>query len=328
MASISPTQSNAQAALSAFLSAVLPGIQSQPPAVFTGSISGTTLTVDPLPNKSPVGIQGTIQPNTPLLGLFVSPGTMILQQLTGVSGGVGTYQVSISQTTPKATTMSTGVTIVAGQANRVAEPNNPYFAVFTPIRFERIETNFDEWADVQFQAAISGNVLTVSEVTFGEILPGATVFGTGVSTGTTVIQQLSGATGGVGTYSVSISQAAASQTMASGAEIITQGGILDTQIDFHCPDTLAGDFAQTVSTLFRDEYGTTFFANLAAPLNGATPLYADDPQQRPFINAENQYEFRWSLDARLELNQAVAVPQQFYTSAVVTPVSLEATYPP
>lgn len=332
MASISPTQSNAQQALAAFLSAVLPGVPGQQPAVFTGVVEGTTLTVSGLPNKQPAGIQGTIQPNSPLLGLGVAPGTVVLQQLSqapgAAPGGVGTYQVSISQTTPNPATMSTGVSIVAGQANRVGEPANPYFAVFTPIGFERVETNFDQWADIQFRGSIAGAVLTVASVAFGEVLPGAMVFGTGVLSGTLVVSQISGEVGGPGTYSVAPSQSATTQTMASGAEVITQGAIATIQIDYHGPDTLAGDFAQTVSTLLRDEFGTTFFANLAAPLSGVTPLYCDDPNQRPFISAENTFEWRWSADCKLFVAQAVSVPQQFFTSADVTPVSVEVAYPP
>ena len=98
MAIISPTQSNAQAALTAFLSAVLPGLPGSQPAAFIGSISGTTLTVKPLPNKQPAGIQGTIQNNAPLLGLGVAPGTTIIGQIDVATTGTGTYEIAPSQT--------------------------------------------------------------------------------------------------------------------------------------------------------------------------------------------------------------------------------------
>lgn len=329
MASISPTQSNAQAALTAFLTAILPGSVDSAPAVFVGSISGTTLTVGALPNVQPAGIQGAIENNAPLLGFGVAPGTAIVGPIDVAPDGTGTYEVSISQTVAQPATMSTGVTVVAGQQNRAAEPANPYFVVFTPIGFERIETNFDAWADVQFQGSISGDVLTVATVAFGQVLPNATVFGTGVAANTAVLRQISGTPGGPGTYSVSgPSQTAPTQTMASGAIEITQGGILTVQTDFHSPDTLAGDFAQTVSTLLRDEYGTSFFANLDPPLNGVTPLYADDPTQRPFQNAEALWEWRWSLDVKLQVNQIVSVPQEFFTATEVVPVSVEVEFPP
>jgi hypothetical protein len=60
--------------------------------------------------------------------------------------------------------------------------------------------------------SITGNVLTVNGVTSGTIVPGAVLTGTGVTAGTTVTSQLSGATGGVGTYAVS-----AAQTVPNGA---------------------------------------------------------------------------------------------------------------
>ena len=70
-----------------------------------------------------------------------------------------------------------------------------------------------------------------------------------------------------------------------------------------------------------------FFAALSPPLNGVVPLYADDPRQMPFINAESQYEWRWVLEAKLQVNQAVQIPQQFADSAVVDAISVEAEFP-
>jgi hypothetical protein len=58
---------------------------------FTGFISGTTLTVVTL-------TAGTMRTENTVLGTSVSIGTSIISQLTGTTGGVGTYQVSISQT--------------------------------------------------------------------------------------------------------------------------------------------------------------------------------------------------------------------------------------
>ena len=60
-------------------------------ASFTGSISGTTLTV------SAVG-SGTLAPGQVVIGAGVTALTEIFVQLTGAPGGTGTYAVSISQT--------------------------------------------------------------------------------------------------------------------------------------------------------------------------------------------------------------------------------------
>jgi len=60
---------------------------------FTGSIAGDILTVVTVDT-------GTVTHSTIIRGQGVAAGTTIDQQLSGTTGGAGTYQVSISQTTP------------------------------------------------------------------------------------------------------------------------------------------------------------------------------------------------------------------------------------
>ena len=320
MPAISPTQSQIQQALASFLNAVLPGITGFP-AVFVGSINGTTLTVNQLPGLAPGGIQGAVQSNAPLLGVGVAPGTFVVQQLTGNSGGVGTYQISQTQSVGSAT-MSTGVSVVAGQGNRIVEPANPYFVVMTPMRSKRLSTNLDGTADCKFTGAIAGTVLTVSDVAFGSINAWASIIGTGIALGTQVARQLSGTQGGAGTYSVTVSQSLASGALSAGQMTLLQDSEWVLQCDFHSPDTIAGDMAKTVSTALRDNYGVSFFAAQPAPLNAVVPLYADDPVQAPFISAENQYEFRWTLDVHLEVSQSLSVPQTYADEVTVELVEL------
>jgi hypothetical protein len=64
--------------------------------------------------------------------------------------------------------------------------------------------------------SIAGDVLTVSAVTSGTIVNGATVSGTGIATGTQVLSQLSGTPGGVGTYRVNIPEQTVASTTVSG----------------------------------------------------------------------------------------------------------------
>lgn len=66
---------------------------------------------------------------------------------------------------------------------------------------------------------IAGNVMTITGSVSGTIQIGATVTGTGVSTGTTIVSQLSGTPGGVGTYSVNPPE----QTVASTTLTATYG---------------------------------------------------------------------------------------------------------
>lgn len=73
---------------------------------------------------------------------------------------------------------------------------------------------------VTFTGSIAGNVLTVSAITAGTIVAGAVLSGgTTVATNTTVVTQLTGTTGGVGTYAVNIPE----QTVASAALTGTYG---------------------------------------------------------------------------------------------------------
>lgn len=65
-------------------------------ASFTGSIATTTLTVSAIS-------AGTIYPSMQISGTGVTAGTRIVAQLTGTSGGTGTYTVSASQTVSSTT---------------------------------------------------------------------------------------------------------------------------------------------------------------------------------------------------------------------------------
>ena len=218
------------------------------------------------------------------------------------------------------------VECIEGQDNRVPEPKCVDFVVMTPIRRTRLSTNFDRQADTLFTGSIAGTTLTVSAVTFGAIAVNDPVYGVDVATGTTVTALGSG-TGGTGTYTVSASQTIGSQQMAAGTIQVLQPTDAVFQLDFHSANVGdSSDMAQTVATLFRDPYATEFFSALSPPIDVA-PLYADDPRQVPFFNAEQQYETRWIVDVHLEANQVVAVGQQYADSVDIAVVSVDATYP-
>lgn len=64
--------------------------------------------------------------------------------------------------------------------------------------------------------SIAGNVMTVTAVGSGTVVPGATISGTGVTTGTQVVSQLSGTPGGIGTYAVNLGGQSVASTTISG----------------------------------------------------------------------------------------------------------------
>jgi hypothetical protein len=104
---------------------------------------------------------------------------------------------------------------------------------------------------------------------------------------------------------------------------------LTVQLDFHGPS--AGDNAQIFTTLFRSDFAVNFFAQDTA-LPGApvdvTPLDHSDPRQVPFINGEDQYEERWSVDAVMQVNPIVTTIIQSATAIAVGIIEVDATYPP
>lgn len=217
--------------------------------------------------------------------------------------------------------------VILGQINRVPEPIEGQFVVMTPTHILRLGTNFDESGDVKFFGSISGDVMTVtsfSPTSKGVIEVGSPVFGVGVSDGTKVTERISGA-GETGTYKLNISQNVSSETLSAGRWSATQPSQWSVQLDFHGADTTSADMAQTVSTLFRDEYATSFFSRQSASIS---PLLADDPRQMPFINDQQQYEWRWIVEARLQVDQKVLVPQQYADDVEVGLIEVDSHYPP
>ena len=79
-----------------------------------------------------------------------------------------------------------------------------------------------------FTGSITTTTLTVSALAYGVIESGQTLYGPGVTTGTLISGQLTGATGGVGTYQVSISQSVSSESMATAATQTTAKSVSGT----------------------------------------------------------------------------------------------------
>lgn len=211
--------------------------------------------------------------------------------------------------------LTSGVEVVKGQDNRVPEPVGVDYVVMTPIHDRRLATNEDKSEDVRFEGSISSTTMTVTSVDFGTISVGSTVFGPGVSDSTVVVS----GPGGVGVYTVSQSQTVNSEVLSAGNKTVMQEVEMTIQLDLHGPNS--HDNAQTISTLFRDEFATDFFDGVN---NLISPLYADDPRQAPFLNAEQQIETRWTVEALIQVNQTVTVPQQYADTVEVTLVETDA----
>lgn len=213
-----------------------------------------------------------------------------------------------------------------GEENRVPEPSAKTFMVMWPIMRPRLATNIDSYIDTAFMASAAGTTLTVTSILIGTIVPGATLLGTGVTAGTTILSQLSGTTGGIGTYLLSTAQTLSSRKLASGQFAAMQETEIVMQVDVHAPDlNLGGNLASTVATLFRDAYAVDVIGGIN-PL--IAPLFASDPRQMPFVNGEQQVEVKWTLDLHMQANQTVSgIPQAFFDAVDLTLIDVEATYP-
>lgn len=208
--------------------------------------------------------------------------------------------------------------VVQGQANRVPEPATPDFAIFTPTNRRRLATNEHGSADCRLIGSIAGTALTVTQVDIGAVAFPAVLWGQGIADGTIITAGPSN--GGPGVYTVNNSQTVPSEMMACGAYAITEQVEVTLQIDVHGP--ASADNAQKISTLFRDDYGVSALGD------SITPLYADDAQQIPFINAESQWEDRYVIRALLQINPIISVPQQYADAAVMGLINVDAAYPP
>lgn len=112
----------------------------------------------------------------------------------------------------------------------------------------------------------------------------------------------------------------ADPTPTTGTVSAQQAMQITVQLDCYGPQS--ADWASILSTLLRDEYACIALAPLVQP------LHADDPRMLPLIDGEEQYEQRWTLDARFQVKPIVITPMQFFDEAEVGLIEVDAAYPP
>lgn len=155
------------------------------------------------------------RPDSPaIIATYLADATMVIQQGAPVplwAGGRAFWCVN-DGTTIVRPGMKAYADLASGKVSFAASAA-PLFA----------ETTAGDIAAATWTAtgSISGNVMTVGTVTgtgASIIVPGATVTGASVATGTVVVTQLTGTAGGAGTYSVNVGgQTVAAGTALSGA---------------------------------------------------------------------------------------------------------------
>jgi hypothetical protein len=219
-----------------------------------------------------------------------------------------------------------GTGVYRSEQNDVPEPQEANYILMTPLMQDRLETNETSCLDNIVTGSIAGTVLTVTAVTRGAVTPNQPVLDTSglILPGTTVSSQLTGSPPwGVGTYRVNNTQTIAEEeTLYIGTRNDLTGTKLTVQLDIDGP--LSSDNIKVIETLFRSEYGSSAFTALGFDVQ---PLYCGEPRQAPFMNAEQQYEYRWSMDACMQINPVVQTPQQFADELAVTTVEVDASDP-
>lgn len=213
--------------------------------------------------------------------------------------------------------------IIRAQANRVPEPLNADFCVITPLMRQRLSTNINSVADIILTGSIAATVLTVTTIAGGTLLPGATLYAKSGLAANTSITAFRDGEGSLGTYTVTPSQTFASDTLYAGQHAMMMPTELTFQCDVHGPSS--AENVQRIGTMIRSEFACDFFRARSIPVQ---PLHADDPmRQAAFVNAESQFEDRWTIDVHLQANVIMTVDQQFFDEAEV-PVIPPADFQP
>jgi hypothetical protein len=88
------------------------------------------------------------------------------------------------------------------------------------------------------------------------------------------------------------------------------------QVDAYGPS--AADVATMMAVATRSTWSQQY----------VSAMYASDPKQLTFINAEEQFEERWSFDAVLAYNPTVAVPQDYFTAVDIGLEPVDVYFPP
>jgi hypothetical protein len=174
-----------------------------------------------------------------------------------------------------------------------------------------------------FTGSIATTTLTVSAVSAGALFPSMQITGTGVTAGTRIVAQLTGTTGGAGTYTVSVSQTVSSTSMTGDLPskiVVAQAGFYNAQFSAQFINTT--NDVQEIDIWFRkngvniDNSNSQFGIKARKSTGSASRLIA----AMNFIIdlEENDYfEMMWRVsDSGVSLEQFPAVTASGSTPAI------------
>ena len=175
--------------------------------------------------------------------------TLTLAQLQAVSGSLtvtmDNYPRTASINLSSATSYTAAGALIQSALNAADPTEASVTAAIAP-------------ATASFSASIADDIMTVTSLTSGTIYPGAVLSGTGVTSGLQVADQLTGTTGGVGTYSVSISQNLPnSTTITASYGLMTVSAVASGTVSVGQTATGTGVTAGTIVTAYGTGTGLT-----------------------------------------------------------------------
>lgn len=121
-------------------------------------------------------------------------------------------------------------------------------------------------------ASITGNILTVGGVITGAFVVGGVLSGTGVTAGTTILSQLTGTTGGAGTYLVDTVQTVASTIITQTYGLMTVAGMVSGYLA--AGQTISGGTTAAGTKIVSQVSGTTGQAGTYITSGGAQTVAA------------------------------------------------------
>lgn len=217
----------------------------------------------------------TIQPSTLLYAeynqtpvpAYIRGGSlsgMTLAQLQAISGTLnitidGFAHNASALNLSAASSFSNGASIIQTAINGALTSTGVMTGTIAPATFS-------------ITGSIAGNVLTVTAVGSGIVVNGATITGSGVTASTTIGNQLTGTTGGIGTYSVNNSQTVTSTTISGTYGLLTVSAV--TSGAFVVGLTVTGTSVAATTIITQLGSGTggtgTYYVNLTQTIASET----------------------------------------------------------
>lgn len=119
-----------------------------------------------------------------------------------------------------------------------------------------------------------------------------------------------------GTSLAALSTTVETFDMTPGASTMTAQGNFQNgvQLDVHGDEGESN--AWRIVLAWRSSWAASFLRD--APIS---PLHCDDPRQAPFMNAEEQYEWRWTVTVYLQAKPVLTLPQDYATT--LGPVNIQ-----